>query len=64
MDQVQWVVDKAYHYIELGKEKYDGLSSVGKTTLWGYVALHVLGFLTVLIITPARLFESKLECMR
>lgn len=59
MDQARWLINKALRLVQLGKDKYEDLSSVGKATVWGYVAIHVIGFFIVLIITPARLFECK-----
>lgn len=57
MEQARWAISKGFLLLNLAREKYEGLTPVGRYTVWGYVTLHVLGFLTVVIITPARLFE-------
>lgn len=59
MDTARFLVSKGVYYAREAKDRYEKLGTVGKAGVWGYIALHVLGGVAVVIITPARMFECE-----
>lgn len=59
MDTARILVSKGFYYAREARDRYEKLGTVGKAGVWGYIALHVLGGVAVVIITPARMFECE-----